>query len=73
MTYDILTLFFALLALCLFVWRLSRKWRGSYVQIIAGTGMGQIRRISKTEADRLILGAPFTIPPDNTSEFAERR
>lgn len=39
------------------------------VQIVSGTGAGQIRRITTNTATRLTVSINWTVPPDNTSVF----
>jgi len=45
----------------------GRDWRGAGVFILDGKGMGQYRRIVRTEGRRVDLDAPWTILPDGTS------
>ncbi|MFC1597391.1 tandem-95 repeat protein [Planctomycetota bacterium] len=42
---------------------------GHAVMITAGMGAGQIRTIRSNTADRIVLCAPWTTPPDENSQF----
>ena len=45
----------------------GRDWRGAGVFILDGKGMGQYRRIGRTDGRRVDLDEPWVILPDGTS------
>jgi hypothetical protein len=40
---------------------------GAWIDIVEGTGMGQLRRITGREGDRIEIDRPWRYPPDETS------
>lgn len=61
-------------------WRVEH-WRGAIVQLVAGTGSGQVRRVEHSDDDSLTIdpmlnGAyvgPWVTTPDNTSQYRLHR
>lgn len=46
---------------------------GSYVSIIAGTGIGQLRRVTGNTTTQITVDVPWQIIPDATSQYAVDR
>lgn len=49
-------------------WRINR-WVGFTVEIVEGTGEGQVRLVASNTADTLTVNVAWDIVPDNTSVF----
>jgi hypothetical protein len=47
----------------------SNQWAGKVLVIIAGTGAGQVRKITSNTATSLTVDSNFLITPDNTSQY----
>ncbi len=47
------------------IWRFGAKfWKNGYVQLIAGKGAGQIRKIAKIDGAKVVVAKPWTIQPN---------
>jgi hypothetical protein len=44
--------------------------RGAAVYVVAGTGVGQWRRVASAEGQRVVVDVPWQVPPDATSTVA---
>ena len=44
-------------------------WKDSYVEILSGTGVGQIRKIASNTGDTITVSTAFTTAPDSTSVY----
>ena len=44
-------------------------WKDSYVEILSGTGNGQIRKIASNTGDTITVSTAFTTAPDSTSVY----
>lgn len=47
----------------------TNRWRYGYIQITAGTGAGQRRKIASNTADTITITRAWTTTPDTTSTF----
>ncbi|MHC1610726.1 MAG: hypothetical protein ACXQTW_03855, partial [Candidatus Methanospirareceae archaeon] len=45
------------------------QWKDAYVEIVDGTGKGQIRKIASNTANTLTVTTAWTTPPDSTSKY----
>jgi len=50
----------------------DNQWKDYVVEIVSGTGEGQIRKIVSNTSNTLVVDPPWTTVPDHTSRYAIR-
>jgi hypothetical protein len=47
----------------------TNQWVNAYIEIVDGTGKGQIRKISANTSNTITIDSPWTVVPDSTSKY----